>query len=204
MPATLQTKEETLDGQGRLILDLATDLRAGRPHLYTLEADVTDVSRQTIAGRASFRVDPAPWYVGVKRPAFFADARAGLDTEIVAADLTGRAAAGVPVHVVLTRVQWTSVRRAEGGGFYTWETERKDVPAGSWDLTTTDTLVPLHVPVEEGGGRRRATRGGGRPRPPRASTPSAPATRPGPATTTTASTSCPSGRPTARARRRGS
>ena len=151
VPATLQTKEETLDGQGRLILDLATDLRAGRPHLYTLEADVTDVSRQTIAGRASFRVDPAPWYVGVKRPAFFADARAGLDTEIVAADLTGRAAAGVPVHVVLTRVQWTSVRRAEGGGFYTWETERKDVRAGSWDLTTTDTPVPLHVPVEEGG-----------------------------------------------------
>ena len=150
-PETLQTREETLDGQGRLILNLATDVRAGRPHLYTLEGDVTDVSRQTIAGRASFRVDPAPWYVGMKRPAFFADTRAGLDTEIVAADLTGGAAAGVPVHVALTRVQWTSVRRAEGGGFYTWETERKEVPAGSWDLTTTDTPVPLHVPLEEGG-----------------------------------------------------
>ena len=96
VPAILQTKEETLDGQGRLILDLATDLRAGRPHLYTLEADVTDVSRQTIAGRASFRVDPAPWYVGVKRPAFFADARAGLDTEIVVG-LTEQATIVAPI-----------------------------------------------------------------------------------------------------------
>jgi uncharacterized protein YfaS (alpha-2-macroglobulin family) len=150
-PETLQTKEETLDRQGRLILNLASDLRAGRPYLYTLEGDVTDVSRQTIAGRASFRVDPAPWYVGLKRPAFFADTQTGLDTEVVAADLTGRPAAAVAVHVSLTRVQWHSVRRAEGGGFYTWETERQEVPAGSWDLTSAVAPVPLHVPLGEGG-----------------------------------------------------
>ena len=35
--------------------------------------------------------------------------------------------AGVPVKVTLTQVQWHSVRRAEGGGFYTWETERSEV-----------------------------------------------------------------------------
>ena len=150
-PETIQTKDETLDGLGRRVLDLATDVRAGRPYLYTLEGEVTDVSRQAIAGRASFRVDPAPWYVGLKRPPFFADTATGLDTEIVAASLAGRPAAGVPVHVTLTRVQWTSVRRAEGGGFYAWETERKEVPAGSWDLTSAEAAVPLHVPLEEGG-----------------------------------------------------
>ena len=40
---------------------------------------------------------------------------------------------GVAVEVTLTQVQWNSVRRAEGGGFYTWETERREVPAGEWD-----------------------------------------------------------------------
>ena len=150
-PETLQTKEDVLDGQGRLTLDLATDLRAGRPYLYTLEGEVTDVSRQTIAGRASFRVDPAPWYVGVKRPPFFADTKTGLDTEIVAADLAGKPAAGVAVHVTLTRIQWNSVRRAEGNGFYTWETERKEISAGAWDVATAEAPVPLHVPIEEGG-----------------------------------------------------
>jgi hypothetical protein len=55
------------------------------------------------------------------------------------------------VHVTLARVQWHSVRRAEGGGFYTWETERKEVAAGSWDVTTAEGPVSLHLPLEEGG-----------------------------------------------------
>ena len=41
---------------------------ACRSH-YTLEGDVEDVSRQHIANRASITVHPAPWYVGVRRPA---------------------------------------------------------------------------------------------------------------------------------------
>ena len=39
----------------------------------------------------------------------------------------------MPVDVTLTQVQWTSVRRAEGNGFYTWDTERREVPAGIVD-----------------------------------------------------------------------
>ena len=36
--------------------------------------------------------------------------------------------AGVPVELQLTQVQWKSVRRAEGNGFYTWDTERQGNP----------------------------------------------------------------------------
>ena len=55
---------------GQIALDLET-LTSSRdePCQYALEGEVTDVTRQTIAGRASFRVDPAPWYVGLRRPA---------------------------------------------------------------------------------------------------------------------------------------
>ena len=148
---TLLAREGKLDAQGQIELDLDTDLKAGRPYQYTLEGEVTDVSRQTIAGRASFRLDPAPWYVGLRRPAYFADVKTGVDTEVVAVDLAGKPAAGVPVNVVLTQVQWHSVRRAEGQGFYTWETERKETEAGRWDVTTTAIPAPLHVPVETGG-----------------------------------------------------
>ena len=44
----------------------------------------------------------------------------------------------MPVTVTLTQIQWNSVRRAEGNGFYTWDTERKEVPAGAWTVTTGD------------------------------------------------------------------
>ncbi|PYQ54440.1 MAG: hypothetical protein DMF78_05910, partial [Acidobacteria bacterium] len=150
-PETLVSREGKLDAQGQIEMDLDTDLKAGRPMQYAVEGEVTDVSRQTIAGRASLRVDPAPWYVGLRRPPFFADVKTGIDTEVVTVDLAGKPAAGVPVTVVLTQVQWHSVRRAEGQGFYTWETEKKEVKAGEWTLTTAATPAPLHVPVDTGG-----------------------------------------------------
>ena len=81
-------------------------------------------------------MDPAPWYVGLRRPPYFADVASGIDTEVLAVDLAGREAAGVPVTVVLTQVQWHSVRRAEGQGFYTWTNGKAqkhaagEVPAG--------------------------------------------------------------------------
>jgi uncharacterized protein YfaS (alpha-2-macroglobulin family) len=111
---TVLGREGKLDAQGQIELDLDTDLKSGRPYQYTLEGEVTDVSRQAIAGRASFRVDPAPWYVGLRRPAYFAEVKTGVDTEVVAVDLAGKPAAGVPVTVVLTQVQWHSFKRAEG------------------------------------------------------------------------------------------
>ncbi len=150
-PDTLQEREDVLDAAGRLAVDLETERTAGRPFRYQFEAEVTDLSRQAIAGRASFRVDPAPWYVGIRRPPFFAGVAEGVDTEIVAAGLDGRAVPGVTVAVTLTRVQWHAVRRAEGGGFYTWESERREVPAGSWEVTTAAEPSPLHVPLPSGG-----------------------------------------------------
>lgn len=148
---TIETKEPKLDAKGELRLTLDTDLAAGVPWNYQLEGNVTDISRQQLANRTSFRVDPAPWYVGVKSPNYFADAAKGMDTAIVAAALDGTATAGVGVSIDLHRIQWNSVREAAGNGFYNWQTERKELQAGHWDVTTQTTPVPLHVPLSEGG-----------------------------------------------------
>ena len=132
-------------------LTLATKPDAGVPYSYTLEGDVEDVSRQHIANRASVTVHPAPWYVGLRRPSYFTDQKAGLDTEVVTVTPGGTPVGGVQVTVTLTQIQWLSVRRAEGNGFYTWDTERKEVPAGTWTVTTAVAPTPLHVPIPKGG-----------------------------------------------------
>jgi len=152
-PSRQQIRSDSgeLDEKGILALDLETRQDAGVPYSYQLEGVVTDVTRQEIAGRAAFRVDPAPWYIGVLRPPYFADSGKGIDTEIVAAGLDGLAVAGVDVKVELERLQWTSVRQAEGEGFYNWESERKEVEAGEWTVTTKTSPVPLHIPITEGG-----------------------------------------------------
>ena len=148
----IRSEEATLTKEGQLALQLETSRDAGIPYVYRLEADVEDVSRQHIANRASITVHPAPWYIGVRRPSsYFLEQKNGFKTEIVAVGLDGTPVAGVPVDVTLTQVQWTSVRRSEGGGFYTWDTERKLVPAGKWSVTTTANPVPLDIPFGNGG-----------------------------------------------------
>ncbi|HWW60191.1 MAG TPA: alpha-2-macroglobulin family protein, partial [Thermoanaerobaculia bacterium] len=48
-------------------------------------------------------------------------------------------------------VQWTSVRSAEGDGFYGWESERKEIAAGEWTVVTKADPAPLHIPLADGG-----------------------------------------------------
>ena len=143
--------ETVLTPAGDLPLSLETRRDAGVPYVYSLEGDVEDVSRQHIANRASLTVHPAPYYVGIRRPSYFIEQKTGLKTEVVAAGIDGQVAAGVPVDVTLTQVQWTSVRRAEGNGFYTWDTERKDIEAGKWSVTTAGAPVPVDISFKQGG-----------------------------------------------------
>jgi alpha-2-macroglobulin len=147
----LSRDEATLSKSGELGVDLTPQVDAGVPYTYTLEGDVEDVSRQHIANRASLLVHPAPWYIGVKRPGYFIDQKAGLKTEIAAVSVDGQAVAGIPVEVTLTQQQWHSVRRAEGNGMYTWESERKDTKVGSWTVTSAATPVPLAIDLPAGG-----------------------------------------------------
>lgn len=148
---TISQGEGKLDAKGILAMQLDTDKAAGVPVEYKLEGRVTDVTRQEIAGRALIRIDPAPWYIGLRRPPFFADTAKGIDTEVIAAGLDGLAVAGVNVKVELKRLQWTSVRQAEGDGFYDWESERKEIEAGEWNVTTQTQPVALKIPIAEGG-----------------------------------------------------
>ena len=142
----------TLDAAGKLAVALPT--AAGKDdvaHTYTFEGDVEDVSRQHIASRSTVVVHPAPWYIGLRRPAYFADTKTGTTVDVVAADLQGGAVAGLPITLTLTRVQWNSVRQSEGGGFYSWDTEEVKVPAGEWTVTSAAAPVTVPIPVPEGG-----------------------------------------------------
>ena len=147
----VKSDEGTLGAKGELALDLDTLREAGVPYVYTFEGEVEDVSRQRIANRAALTVHPAPWYVGIKRPAYFTEQKNGLETAIVTVSPDGKVVPGVDVKVSLRQIQWHSVRRAEGHGFYQWETERKEVEAGSWTVKSGDEPVPLTVPLADGG-----------------------------------------------------
>ena len=151
-PEQISAKSAELDAKGQLALDLETRSGGGIPYQYSLEGDVEDVSRQHIAGRAAFLVHPASWYVGLQRPSgSFVEQKDGLKTAVVAVSPMGVPVPDVKIEVTLVRVQWNSVRRAEGNGFYTWDTERKEIEAGHFIVTTAVDPVPLSIPLTEGG-----------------------------------------------------
>ncbi|MGE5814919.1 MAG: alpha-2-macroglobulin family protein, partial [Acidobacteriota bacterium] len=145
------TEDVELSREGIIEVEHETPLGLQWPYRYTLEGDVTDVSRQHIAGRASFIVHPAPWYIGIKRPPYFVEQKNGLSTAFVAVTPEGTVTAGVPIQVSLTQTQYHSVRRAEGNGFYTWETTTEEVNAGTWSVTSGAEPVQLVVPLPSGG-----------------------------------------------------
>ena len=143
--------ETTLDANGQFTTTLATRLDLGRPYRYTVEGDVEDVSRQHIAGRASFLVHPAPWYIGLMSPSYFVEQKQGFESAVVAVSNEGVVVPGVPVEITLRQIQWNSVRRAEGQGFYTWDTTRHEIEVGKWTVHTAEKPVPVSMALPNGG-----------------------------------------------------
>lgn len=141
----------TLDANGNFTVTVPSERDVDFAYRYTFESDVEDLSRQHIANRSSVTLYPAPWYIGLRQPSRFAQVTAGTSVDVVAVDPKGTAIAGIDVSLSLVRIQWNSVRRAEGSGFYTWETERVEVPSGQWTARTADKPLTVKVPIPEGG-----------------------------------------------------
>jgi hypothetical protein len=57
----------------------------------------------------------------------------------------------LPVTLKLVQVQWHAVRRAEGKGFYTWETQRKEVERWMGEVSSAVRPTEVRIPVEQGG-----------------------------------------------------
>ena len=150
-PEEVGGDEALLGANGQFSMNFETAADLGRPYRYVFEGDVEDVSRQRIAGRASFVVHPAPWYVGVMVPSYFIDQKAGLNSSVVAVSNEGKVVSGVPVEIAIRQIQWHSVRRAEGNGFYTWDTTREETQIGTWNVTSGPEPAPLQIPFSSGG-----------------------------------------------------
>lgn len=143
--------DAALDAEGRLTVSVPTARGVDFASAYTLTGEVEDVTRQRIAGSSRVIVYPAPFVIGLKLPGYFAKTSTGATVDVAAVDLAGRPRADVSVSLSLKRVQWNSVRRAEGGGFYEWETERLEFPSGQWTVRTGASPVTQVLPLAEGG-----------------------------------------------------
>jgi alpha-2-macroglobulin len=107
-----------LDAQGNLPVTLELELPAQRSaERVTLDAEVTDLSRQSQSGSASALVHPAAFYVGLEDPDdSFVQAPGELTARVIALSPEGQRIAGREVKLELLRRRWALVREQTEAG----------------------------------------------------------------------------------------
>jgi uncharacterized protein YfaS (alpha-2-macroglobulin family) len=148
----ITSAEGKLDARGRLIqtVDLALPGQRG-PEAVSFSAEVTDVSRQTVASSTTAVVHPASLYValGTLDP-YFVEAPAKLAPRVLVATPEGVRKAGKTVRLELVRRRWTLARETSGGAARS-EMRTEDVVTASCNATSTTTTASCTLPVTEAG-----------------------------------------------------
>ena len=142
----------TIDAKGNLTIDPGpTDAPGGRPARYLIEAEVQDVSRQTVAGRQRVLVHPAEFYLGLGKQSLFSDAGKPFSLPVLAASPAGANVAGVAVKVTALVRSWHAVRKKGVGGVYQSITEPVDEAKAACEIKTGEGAVPCTMTLEQAG-----------------------------------------------------
>ena len=140
-------------GQGEVGRDGTLAVKAGkvdapgdRPARYTLEAEVADVSRQRVAGRASVLVHPAAYSLGLGATSSFAKVGELLTLPVIAAAPDGTRVS-VKVHLTALLRSWHAVKKRGVNGIYQTLSEPVEETAAACDVQSgTDCKLLLGKP----------------------------------------------------------
>ncbi|MGK4004183.1 Ig-like domain-containing protein [Sorangium sp. So ce1036] len=147
----VQSGQERLDaaGQAEITATLALPGQRGA-ELVTCEAEITDVSRQSLAGSSTALVHPAELYVALREPELFVEAGDVLRPEVLAVDPKGARVGKVAVRVELVQRTWTLAREASGSA-YRSVTTPVDKVVGRCGVTTAEAPRSCELKVPGAG-----------------------------------------------------
>lgn len=149
-PGELRRETRNLDAQGRVAWTEKLDLPAQRgTELLRIDAEVTDISRQSVGRSGSALVHPASFYVGLKlEGSGFVEAKTPVAPRVVALAPDGRRLAGKRVSVQLLERRYTYAREGSGDD-YRGVSKVVDRELARCELTTgaADVSCPLTVPA---------------------------------------------------------
>lgn len=135
--------EGKADNKGALSVKAGvTEAPGEKPYNYTFEAEVTDVNRQSVAGRTSVTVHPASYYVGLRSPAYFLQVGTEYGMEALVVDTAGKRAAGQKFTVTVTSRTWKSVKQKDASGAFTTISEPVETEVAKCELTSSNDIVP--------------------------------------------------------------
>lgn len=122
---------------------LPTESRRHRALDVTFEAEVSDVSRQAFAARATTLVLPGEFSFGVRRTGSFPQVGKAFTAEVVAADQNGRLVSGQAAEAKLVRWEWKSLPRVTSDGQRIVEGTWRSSVVSTQTITTGDKATPV-------------------------------------------------------------
>lgn len=144
--------EGKADAKGELAVKAGTTEAPGeKPYTYTFEAEVTDVNRQSVAGRAEVMVHPASYYVGLRSAAYFLSVGTEYGLEALVLDTEGKRAKGKKLTVTVTSRTWKSVKQKDASGGFTTISEPVETEVKKCELESADGVTPCKFKPESAG-----------------------------------------------------
>jgi len=134
----IQSGDETLDAKGTAVTKAVLTMPAQRgPEIVTCEVEVTDLSRQVIAGSTTAIVHPAEFYLALRAGEdIFVAQGDTLNPQVLAVDAKGVKLSGQKVKIDLIQRTWAVAReKTSGGGLHRVSTP-VDKVAASCSVTT--------------------------------------------------------------------
>ena len=117
---------------------------------FTLEAEVFDKNRQSIAGRKVMTVHPAAVYVGMRMKKALVRAKKDATVQVVVADLKGKRQAGKRVKIVATEQKYK--RKAKKvRGVWTFEYKLIEKVVGGCSVATTKEIAGCKIRLPKAG-----------------------------------------------------
>ena len=138
----IDSSDGKLDAKGAFERPFQLDLAGQRgAELVSFDAEVSDVSRQTVAGSSTTIVHPADFYIGLlPLDPFFIEAGHEFKPRLLVATPNGARIAGQSVRLQLVRRRWTLVRETTGGESHA-EMRAVDEPVSSCTTTSTTAFA---------------------------------------------------------------
>jgi uncharacterized protein YfaS (alpha-2-macroglobulin family) len=144
----------TLDADGHLRLPvhlIAPADSAPAPYKFVLEAQVTDPSRQAVAGRTELIAHPASLYVGLQNERPFLTERDPIRVRAIATEVGGRIAVGKTIRIRAVERRQRFVHRQLPGGRYAFDWENDDREVGTCELTSASDPVECRIDPQRTG-----------------------------------------------------
>lgn len=149
----VDSQEGVLDGKGawhRSVSLAFGDQR--RPERVVFDAEVQDLSRNTVSARSSVMVHPGEFYVALHTPKDrFVAAGTALKTDVAAVEPTGTRRANVKVKLELVERRWNAVAGEQPDGRATRSSAARDTVVATCDALTTAATAGCDLRVAHAG-----------------------------------------------------